>query len=217
MPKWLKVIIAIFLLPVCIGAAKALWLVLKASGASDSFWVVFLAGAVCWLVIFMLLPRPMWLYVVGHEMTHAIWTWIFGGKVKKMKVSSKGGHVIISKSNFIIALAPYFFPFYAFLLVLVFGAGHLIWGWSKYWTVFHLLLGVAYAFHVTLTIYILRTEQTDITEHGYFFSIVIIFLGNVLLPLICLPILTQGVGLLTAFGWWFRCTGDVFVRLSRLL
>lgn len=217
MPKWLKAIIAVFLLPLCIGGAKALWRVLKESGASDTFWVAFLAGALCWIVIFMLLPRPMWLYVVGHEMTHAIWTWIFGGKVKKMKVSSKGGHVIISKSNFIIALAPYFFPFYAFVLVVLFGAGHLIWGWSKFWVVFHLLLGVAYAFHITLTIYILRTEQSDITEHGYFFSFVIIFLGNILVPMLCIPVLTERIGLFRVFEWWLHYTGDVFGHLTRLL
>ncbi len=34
-----------------------------------------------------------------------------GGQVKKMKVTSKGGHVVISKTNFVIALAPYFFRF----------------------------------------------------------------------------------------------------------
>ena len=137
--------------------------------------------------------------------------------VKKVKVTSKGGHVIITKSNFVIALAPYFFPFYVFLLVVAFGTGHLIWGWSKYWVVFHLLLGLAYAFHVTLTIQVLQVEQSDVTEHGYLFSIVIIYLGNVLLPLLCLPVLTSSVGLGTAIGWWFRLTGDVFVKISRLI
>ena len=217
MPKWLKAVIAVFLVPLCIGASQALWKVIQATGASQNFWVAFFAGVLCWVVIFLLLPRPMWLYVVGHELTHALWTWVFGGRVKKVKVTSKGGHVIITKSNFVIALAPYFFPFYVFLLVVAFGTGHLIWGWSKYWVVFHLLLGLAYAFHVTLTIQVLQVEQSDVTEHGYLFSIVIIYLGNVLLPLLCLPVLTSSVGLGTAIGWWFRLTGDVFVKISRLI
>jgi hypothetical protein len=217
MPKWLKTIIAILLLPLCVGSAQALWLVIKATGASDTFWVAFFAGVMCWVVIFLLLPRPMWLYVVGHELTHALWVWVFGGKVKKMKVTSKGGHVIVSKTNFVISLAPYFFPFYAFVLVVVFGAGHLVWNWSKYWTVLHLLLGMAYAFHVTLTAQVLQTEQSDITQHGYLFSGVIIFLGNVMLPLIGLPLLTERVALFTAIGWCLRLTGDVFVKISRLV
>ena len=73
----------------------------------------------------------MWIYVFGHELTHALWTWLFGGQVKKMKVSSSGGHVIISKTNFLIALAPYFFPLYAVIVVGVFALGHLIWNWQR--------------------------------------------------------------------------------------
>ena len=116
-PKWIKFIIALLLLPVCAGAAMALWQVLCASGRADVVWVPLLAGAACWGVVFLLLPKPMWIYVFGHELTHALWTWIFGGQVKKMKVSSDGGHVVISKSNFVIALAPYFFPLYAVLVI----------------------------------------------------------------------------------------------------
>ncbi len=130
MPKWIKFIIAIPLLPVCAGAAMALWQVLCASGPADVVWVPLLAGAACWLVVFLLLPKPMWIYVFGHELTHVLWTWIFCGRVKKMKVSSEGGHVVISKTNFVIALAPYFFPFYAALVIAVFVVGHWFWNWA---------------------------------------------------------------------------------------
>src|ERR1041384_4715107 len=154
MPKWAKLIIAVLLLPVCLGAAHALFLVLRASagGRADLVWVPFLAGAVCWVVIFLLLPKPMWLYVVGHELTHAVWVWVFGGKVKKFKATSRGGHVIVTKTNFFIALAPYFFPLYVVMVVAIFGLGHLLWNWHGYLPWFHLLVGAAYAFHLTLTI-----------------------------------------------------------------
>src|SRR5438034_7571012 len=122
--KWAKLIIAILLLPVCIGAAAALWLVLCASGAADVVWVATLSGAGCWLAIYLLLPKPMWVYVFGHELTHALWTWLLGGRVKKFKASAVGGHVVVTKNNFVIALAPYFFPLYAVLVVLIFLAGH---------------------------------------------------------------------------------------------
>ena len=73
-PKWVKFIIGLLLLPVCPGAAEALWLVLRASagGRGDLVWVPMLAGAACWLVVFLMLPKPMWLYVVGHELTHVV-------------------------------------------------------------------------------------------------------------------------------------------------
>ena len=215
MPKWIKFIIAVLLLPVCAGAARALWLVLRASGNADTTWVPLLGGAACWVVIFIFLPKPMWIYVLGHELTHALWTWLFGGEVKKMKVTSKGGHVLISKTNFLIALAPYFFPLYVVLVIGGFALGRLIWGWPLVW--FHLLLGVAYAFHVTLTGHVLRTRQSDITNQGYLFSAVVIFLGNVCVLLFGIPLLTRRPELLKIFSLWCSETGKVFIWLHQLL
>lgn len=206
MLKWFKFAIALLLLPVCAGAGIALWKLILASGQADTSWVMTLAGAGCWLVIFFLLPKPMWIYVFGHELTHALWSWLFGGQVKRMKVTSKGGHVIVTKTNFLVALAPYFFPLYAALVVVVFVAGHLFWGWHRFFIFFLLFLGAAYAFHVTLTLFILQTQQSDITEHGYLFSATIIFLGNVLVLLLGLPFLTAETNLPTVLRWWLEGT-----------
>ncbi len=217
MPKWVKLIIAILLLPLCGGMAEALFAVLRGSGHADTLWVAMLAGVACWVVIYLLLPKPMWIYVFGHELTHALWTWLFGGQVKKFKATSNGGHVIITKNNFLIALAPYFFPLYAFFVVVVFGLGHWFWGWSRYRVWFHLLLGAAYAFHVTLTWHILKTRQSDITQQGYLFSSVIIFLGNASVLLIGVPWLTGQGQILSGFGLCLRATGVLIQRLSHLI
>ena len=192
-------------------------MVLRSSGAADTVWVPLLAGAACWVMVFLLLPRPMWIYVVGHEMTHAIWTWAFGGKVKRLKVTSQGGHVIITKSNFFIALAPYFFPFYVVVIFLVYALGDLVWGWQSYRAWFHLFSGAAYAFHVTLTYDVLKTRQSDITQQGYLFSVVVIWLGNVFVLLLGLPLLTGRVSVLTALGWALESTGGIVRRLSHWL
>ena len=209
MPKWVKLIVAVLLLPACVGAAWALWLVLHASGSADTTWVPLIAGFACWLVIYALLPKPMWVYVFGHELTHAIWTWACGGRVKRFKATSEGGHVIVSKTNFLIALAPYFFPVYAVLVVSVFVAGQLIWNWQHVLPWFHLFLGAAYAFHVTLTWHILQTRQSDITQQGYLFSAVIIFLGNVTVLFVGIPLLAGKMGVAAAFDLWFQCTVEV--------
>ena len=216
MPKWCKTIIAILLLPVCAGAVSALWMVLRASGEADTTWVPFVAGAACWVVIYILLPKPMWVYVFGHELTHALWTWLIGGRVKKFKASSKGGHVVVTKSNFAVALAPYFFPLYAVLIVLAFVAGHWMWNWEHYLVWFHLSLGAAYAFHITLNWHILQHDQTDISSQGYLFSIVIIFLGNIAVLLVGIPMLASKVGVLAALGMWLKCTGETLHQLARL-
>jgi hypothetical protein len=216
-PKWIKFIIAVLLLPVCGGAVRALWRVLCASGGADVVWVPLLAGAACWGVIFLLLPKPMWIYVFGHELTHALWAWLFGGRVEKMKVTSAGGHVVVSKSNFLIVLAPYFFPLYTALVFVIFALGHFFWAWWNYQVWFLLLVGATYAFHVTLTWHVLKTRQSDITSQGWVFSAVILFLGNAGVLLLGLPFLTAKAGWLNALGWWLESTGQILNWLARLV
>ncbi|SRR5258708_324310 len=217
MPKWAKTILALLLTPLCVGGVWALLMVLRASGDADTTWVPALSGAACWVAIYLLLPKPMWAYVFGHELTHALWTWLFGGRVKQFKASAKGGHVIVTKNNFAIALAPYFFPLYAIAIVAVFATGHWLWNWRHYLVWFHLLLGAAYAFHVTLTWHILKHSQSDISEQGYIFSAVVIFLGNLSVLMVGIPLLAAKVGLLTAMGWWLECTGQFLHNLHRVL
>jgi hypothetical protein len=216
MPKWVKLVIAILLLPVCIGAGSALSRVMTTAGGAQTFWVALVGGAGCWLAIFLLLPKPMWVYVFGHELTHAISALAFGGKIKKFKASSKGGHVVITKTNFVIALAPYFLPLYAILVIVVFVLGHLIWNWTRFMPWFHFFLGAAYAFHITLTWHILHASQTDITDQGYLFSGVVIWLGNIIVLLIGVPLLTARVSVLNAFAWWLDGTARVLHWLTRV-
>jgi hypothetical protein len=215
-PKWIKFIIAVLLLPVCAGAGMTLWRVMQACGSSDVTLVPVIGGALCWLAIYLLLPKPMWIYVFGHELTHVIWVWLFGGSVKQFKATSEGGHVIVDKTNFLIALSPYFFPLYAVMVVAVFVTGHLIWNWTGFMVWFHLLVGAAYAFHITLNAHVLKTQQSDITSQGYLFSAVVIFLGNVLVLLIGLPLLTAKVGLAKMFGWWWEHTQHIVQTIGKM-
>jgi hypothetical protein len=216
-PKWLKWIIAVLLLPACAGAGEALWLVARASGKADTIWVAILSGAACWVVIYLLLPKPMWVYVFGHELTHVLWTWLMGGRVKKFKASSKGGHVVVTKNNFVIALAPYFFPLYAILVVLIYVGGSLLWHWAPYIVWFHLLLGASYGFHVTLTWHILKSSQSDITDQGYLFSGVVIFLGNVFVLLVAIPLLTGQLKPGAGLEWWMTCTWNLLRRMATVV
>jgi hypothetical protein len=214
--KWFKLLVALLLLPVCAGAAPALYRVVHASGEALATWVPMIAGAGCWLSIFALLPKPMLIYVFGHELTHAVWTWLFWGQVKRFKATSSGGHVVTTKTNFLIGLAPYFFPLYAVLVVMVFALGDYFWGWQPYLAWFHLFVGAAYCFHVTLTWHILQTRQSDITDQGYLFSAVIIWIGNISVLLLGIPLLTAKVTLAEAFGWWWEGTRQILQWLMAL-
>lgn len=66
---------------------------------------------------------------------------------------------------------------------------------------FHFGLGALYAFHITLTAHVLQTRQPDLQSEGVFFSIMVIWLGNVLVPLIALPALTGQESLSVVLGW----------------
>jgi hypothetical protein len=216
-PKWLKFIVALFLLPFCAGAAHALARLLSYTGRAESIWIALLAGVGCWIAILLLLPKPMRVYVFGHELTHALWTWLFGGRIRKFKAGAHGGYVITTKSNFLIALAPYFFPVYVALVLAIFAIGHLIWNFSPYLVFCHLLIGMAYAFHITLTFHILKTRQSDITGQGYLFSAVVIFLGNVAVLLLGIPLLTAEVSIGESLTWWWKDSLVIFHRLATLL
>ena len=75
--------------------------------ASDEFWF-FGLGVVMWLIVFFALPRPLVIYVFGHELTHALWVWMMGGRVSDFHVSREGGHIISDKHNVWIAWRPIF-------------------------------------------------------------------------------------------------------------
>jgi len=184
--------------------------------STSTTWVPLLAGAACWVVIYIMLPRPMWVYVFGHELTHVIAAWIFESRVQRFRVSSRGGHVLLSDINFIIALAPYFVPLYALCIALCYGVLQWFFEDAPLRLGFLLLLGAAYAFHVTLTGHALQTEQTDITGQGWFFSIVVIWLGNLAVLIPGLAMLLN-VPLAKTFMELLQATWTVWRMLGRLI
>lgn len=217
MLRWIKFLLGVLLLPVCAGAALALGRVLRASAGADTIWVPLAAGGVCWLGACALLPKPMLVYVFGHELTHALWAWLMGSRVKRFKASARGGHVVITRCNFLIALAPYFFPLYALAVAGGYGMLRLACDTRPYAAVFHLLLGAAFAFHVTLTWHVLKRAQTDITEQGYLFSGVVIFLGNVTVLLLAIPMLTAKLTVVDGLRWWWESVRWVLAELVRIV
>ncbi len=138
------------------------------------------AGFLLWLLVFFTMPRPMRTYVLGHELTHAFWALLMGARVSRLRVSARGGSVTVSKSNWIITLAPYFFPFYTMLaiaLALLLGCFHNL---QPYEPLVLGIVGLTYSFHVTFTLAMLAHRQPDIHEHGRVFSYSVILLLNVL-------------------------------------
>src|SRR4029434_5352953 len=124
--KWVKFIVALFLLPICAILSQTFFTSFARAAVAERLWAgvefwFFSLGVVLWLIAFFGLPRPIVLYVFGHELTHALWVWLMGGRVSRFKVGREGGHILTDKNNFLIALAPYFFPLYSILVIALYG------------------------------------------------------------------------------------------------
>jgi hypothetical protein len=196
--RWVKFVIALFLLPVCgiltqtFFTAFARATVVQRLWAAEEFWF-FSLGAVLWLIAFFGLSRPIILYVFGHELTHAIWVWLMGGRVSRFSVTRDGGHIVTNRSNFWIALAPYFFPLYSILVIALYGGLSLFMDVRPYGKLLYALIGVTWAFHFTFTCWMIPKNQTDLSDHGTFFSLVIIYLMNLTLLIVLLVVAARQV------------------------
>jgi len=183
--KFLYFLTGLLLLPLCVAATRSVAALVHTLGvdsagevAEGAWWLA--GGFALWLVLFFVLSRPVRTYVLAHELTHAFWGLMMGAKISKLRVSGRGGSVTLSKTNFLITLAPYFFPFYTMLVLAVRYALSFFFDLHTYEPFWLGLVGLTYAFHVTFTITTLMTRQPDIAEHGRLFSYAVIYLFNLL-------------------------------------
>lgn len=181
--RWVKFVLALFLLPVCAVLTQTFFTVFTRATVTERLWAgeefwFFSLGAVLWLIAFFGLPRPMLVYVFGHELTHALWVLLMGGRVSRFRVGREGGHIVTDRNNFWIALAPYFFPLYSLIAIATYGMLGLFFDAQPYGRLLYAVIGITWAFHFTFTCWMIPKKQTDLTDHGTFFSLVVIYLMN---------------------------------------
>ena len=185
--KWLT---GLLLLPVCWILFETFVVLLQSDTLAGHYWrtrefAFFGLGAAAWLVLFFLARcrAMLWLYVAGHELTHALFVLICRGKVGRVHVSSSGGHILTNRNNFLISLSPYFFPFYSAVVV----AGWVLLCWvvaeqarpDPVWL--YGLIGFTWSFHFSFTVWMILREQPDVEQNGRLFSFTVIFAANLLL------------------------------------
>lgn len=155
---------------------KAFWL-------STEFWY-FATGAllmVGWFWSGLFQSFFLYLYVLGHELTHAFFVLVYRGKVTEFHVSSEGGYITTNKTNLVIALSPYFVPFWSAVFATIYAITRHFSGSSSEWDrVFYAAMGLTWAFHMVWTIWMIPRDQPDLKENGTFLSLVVIFLANLL-------------------------------------
>ena len=203
LPLWLptgvqvKRLLALLLLPICYATTQAFFAISSSAlrgelWQSTEFWS-FILGAIGFVFAFFSLERPVTLYVFGHEATHAVFAFLCGGDVKGFKFSRDGGYIYTTKSNTLISLAPYLVPFYTLIILavavfatmffdvyayheeVIFG----LFGFSWIWLLMA-AVGLSWSFHICFTVWMIRNDQPDLVENGVYFSVILIYLANVL-------------------------------------
>lgn len=193
MANFLRLLTGLALLPACWGVSRAfLDSVLAAAGGSGLSVeaLSLLGGIAAFALAWMALSHPVKAYVLGHELTHALWGLLFFARPSDLTVGASGGSVKLSKTNLLITLAPYFFPFYTFVVIvcaLVTAAFLRPLPCLPLWL---FLIGFTWAFHVLFTLETLGRRQPDVKAYGRIFSWTFIFLVNVAIVLVWLAAMT---------------------------
>ncbi len=195
MANFLRMILGVVLLPMCWGVVRAFCdSVMAAAGESGGITaesIALVGGMAAFALCWMAVSHPVKTYVLGHELTHALWGLLFGAIPSKLRVSTAGGSVNLTKSNMIITLAPYFFPFYTFLVIVVALITSAFIRPLPCLPLWMFAVGFTWAFHALFTLETLAQRQPDVKLYGRIFSWVFIFLANVALILVFLASTTS--------------------------
>ncbi len=173
----------LLLAPCCVPVARAAarlawqsWTTVPPVDGTAWFW----GGMVFWGFLYLVLPRPVKTYVLAHELSHWIWARLSGVRAWNLRVSERGGSVTLSRTSVLISLAPYLFPLYTLLALLLRWALSFFGDPSPYQPFWMAAIGVTWGFHVTFTLSFLLEGQPDIEDHGRLFSLSLIVLMNLL-------------------------------------
>lgn len=204
---------AMMALPACWAASVALTRTLPqafiAPTDGETGWIfvpegwAFISGSAFYLLWHRIRP-PEFLYTFTHEFTHLIFALLCGKQVSRFVVTQKGGQVSMSGTNFLITLAPYFFPLHT---VLVLAAGAVLeWGIesSRFRPAVAFLTGLTLVFHFTMTFRTLASSQPDIDRGGKIFSWSVVYLFGILFAGTSIFLSTGGGVLDSYFGGLFQ-------------
>ena len=194
MANFLRLLVGLALLPMCWGVARAFVDALVAA-AGPTGWLgaeslSLIGGIAAFALCWMALSHPVRMYVLGHELTHALWGLLFGARPSDVRVSASGGSVRLTKSNMLITLAPYFFPFYTFIVIIVALITYAFFKPLPYLPLWLFLIGFTWSFHILFTLETLTQRQPDVKLYGRIFSWAFIFLVNLAIVLVWLATMT---------------------------
>ncbi len=210
LPWWQRLMrwmLAIALLPLCVASTYTFiqpFAQLRLSNTFTSehfyFFIIGVLLMIGWHFSGVCRKKFLYLYVMGHELTHMLFIIIHRGKIMDHHISYEGGYVTTDKANTLIALSPYMLPFWTLCLLPLYFL-HLLLPLPQEW---HFLLftltGFTWTFHFLWTTWMIPADQPDLRENDTFFSIIIIYLTNILLLSLMFSLANSSMNTAELFG-----------------
>ena len=217
MANFTRLLVGIALLPSCWGVTRTFLRAVSASAEAESWLSVeslsLLGGVVAFAMAWMALSHPVRMYVLGHELTHALWGLLFGARPSDLRVAATGGSVRLTKTNMLITLAPYFFPFYTFVVIVCALITYAFMRPLPFLPLWLFLVGFTWAFHALFTLETLGSRQPDVKLYGRIFSWTFIYLVNVALVIVWL-VSTTDVTFADVSGWLVRYVVAAYMSVA---
>jgi hypothetical protein len=157
------------------------------------------SGFMIFVVIFFLFGPPVKSYILEHELSHVLFAFISGVKIKSMSIKKNEGFIRTEKINIVIALAPYSFPLYTIALTLIYKILKLFFMSPILSGIFYFLMGITLSFHVIATIHYVQIDQPDMKRYGYFSSLVFIFTWSLIVTALTLALMFEDVEVIEYF------------------
>lgn len=177
---WIKWPVAILSIVLFVPTVEAVFGLLGSVMREPRPLFPFLGGAAFYFAVwawFIRSWRTTLLSTLEHELTHAVFAVLTMHRVVDIKTTWRsGGHVrFLGQGNWLITLAPYFFPTVCFVLMPVFAflpivAVH----------VGNALIGASFAYHVTSTMRETHAGQSDLRKAGFLFAFAFLPTANLI-------------------------------------
>ncbi|MCI5634730.1 MAG: M50 family metallopeptidase [Alphaproteobacteria bacterium] len=116
--------------------------------------------------------------VISHELTHTFFAYLTlhnAGRIRLNPDGSGGSMQLNGHGNWLISLAPYFFPLFAFFYMLL--MPYLLKVSDNNWVVYA-ILGYFLAYHWLVVLTQVHPRQTDLSQVGFIFSGIVIVGAN---------------------------------------
>jgi hypothetical protein len=150
--------------------------------------IIGLAGyLVLWFLILRRKEVGSYFSTLEHEVTHGLFALLTGHSVRRIRVTAhEGGEIVYDgKGNWLITIAPYFFPTVTILLLSV-----RLFMQQNYWL--EVGIGASIAFHIGSSYVETHGAQSDLKQVGKFFAFCFLPTANVLTYAFIALYLTSG-------------------------